>query len=162
MERAPKNFIASFEPESEAARFARGRLLRRLTTRNGGMEYVKVARLEELEDCPYKSLKLFGRLVAIVKKDDGSLFAIESACKHHGADLMENYTGGSVVECPRHQWRYDLESGACLSNNSPPLRHYELKIEDGTVFISIAPKETVQESQEDSFDWQVEWLKKNH
>lgn len=103
------------------------------------MDYVKVADTSEFIDKSHKTVKLLGRLVGIIKREDGSFFAVEAACKHQGADLLSEYRGGNVVFCPRHQWEYDLESGQCLSHDSPPLRRYGLRVENSTILITLKP-----------------------
>lgn len=103
------------------------------------MDYVKVARKDEFNNKYHKTIKLVGRLVGIIKRHDGSFFAVEVNCKHQGADLLGEYTGGAIACCPRHQWKYDLESGECLSNDSPPLKKYGLKIEGDTIFVTLLP-----------------------
>lgn len=108
------------------------------------MDFVKVATLEEFEIRTHKVVKLLGRPVGIIKREDGTYFAIEASCKHQGADLLADYRGGRTAVCPRHQWEYDLETGACLNHDSLPLKKYQLRIEGGDILVSMLP---VQEEQ---------------
>lgn len=103
------------------------------------MDYVKVATLQELAGRSHKVVKLMGRLVGIIKREDGSLFAVEASCKHQGADLLSDYRGGGVAVCSRHQWEYDLESGRCLNHDSLPLKKYGLKIEGNDILVTLLP-----------------------
>jgi nitrite reductase/ring-hydroxylating ferredoxin subunit len=103
------------------------------------MDYVKVGTVKEFKNRSHKTVKLLGRLVGVIKRDDGSFFAIEAACKHQGADLLGEYDGGEIACCPRHQWKYDLKSGKCLTNDSPPLKKYGLKIDGETVLVTLLP-----------------------
>jgi len=103
------------------------------------MDYVKAAELNEFTGKNHKTLKLLGRLVGIIKREDGSFFATEASCKHQGADLLGDYVDGCIACCPRHQWKYDLESGACLTNDSPPLKKYGLKVEGETILVTLLP-----------------------
>ena len=89
-------------------------------------------------------IKLVGRPVGIIKRDDGTFFGIESSCKHQGADLLADYRGGTMAVCPRHKWEYDLETGRCLNHDSLPLRKYEVKLKGGDVLVSMLP---IQEEQ---------------
>ncbi|MFD0529666.1 Rieske (2Fe-2S) protein [Kitasatospora arboriphila] len=43
-------------------------------------------------------------------------------CPHAGEDLAHAVIADGVVECPRHHWRWDAATGACLSGGSLPLR----------------------------------------
>jgi len=103
------------------------------------MDYVKVAKTTDFSDTRHKIVKLLGRLVGIIKRDDGSFFAVEASCKHQGADLLVGYSGGTVVSCHRHQWKYNLETGECLNRKSLPLRRYDLKIENNQILVSLVP-----------------------
>ena len=71
------------------------------------MDYVKAAKVNEFAGKNHKTLKLLGRLVGIIKREDGSFFATEASCKHQGADLLGDYVDGCIACCPRHQWKYD-------------------------------------------------------
>lgn len=103
------------------------------------MEYIRVATIESHESQPLKSYSVFGRKVGIFRREDGSYYGIETNCKHQGADLLTGLIEGSVVTCPRHKWRYDLLTGQCLSNDSPPLRQYEVVVDGDSLKIAIQP-----------------------
>lgn len=103
------------------------------------MDFVKAATRDEFSDTSHKVIRLVGRPVGIIRRTDGSFFAVEASCKHQGADLLADYRGGGVATCPRHQWRYDLETGQCLNHDSLPLRRYRVKIEGDQIFVSLLP-----------------------
>lgn len=46
---------------------------------------------------------------------DGSLFALDNNCPHNGGPLGKGRLMGAEVECPWHQWRWDVRSGRCTS-----------------------------------------------
>jgi nitrite reductase/ring-hydroxylating ferredoxin subunit len=110
------------------------------------MDFVKAATLEEFENLTHKVIQLIGRPVGIIKREDGTYFAIEASCKHQGADLLGDYRGGRIAVCPRHQWKYDLETGTCINHASLPLKKYQLIIEGGDILVSLLP---VQEKPAD-------------
>jgi len=118
------------------------------------MEFIKAGTVAEFQDKRHKVLKIVGRLVGIIKRDDGSFFGIEASCKHQGADLLADYRGGTVAVCPRHQWQYDLESGQCLNHESLPLRKYEVSIDGENVMVSLHPVE-----DDVDFDYDYDLLK---
>lgn len=103
------------------------------------MEYIKLTTTDEFKTVSVKSFSIMGRKIGIFKRDDGSFFAIETACKHQGADLTKGVIKNMIVTCPRHDWQYNLESGACLNHNSPPLRKHDLIIEGNDIKISLFP-----------------------
>lgn len=101
------------------------------------MEYIVISTVQAFEAEPLKTYLLFGRKIGLFRRSDGTYYGLETNCKHQGADLLKGTIDGSVVTCPRHNWRYDLVSGKCLSNDSPSLRRYEVLL-DGDV-LKIAP-----------------------
>jgi nitrite reductase/ring-hydroxylating ferredoxin subunit len=104
------------------------------------MDFVKAATLDEFAHISHKVIKLIGRPVGIIKRQDGTFFGIEASCKHQGADLLADYRGGGIAVCPRHKWEYDLETGRCINHDSLPLKKYEVKIEGSDVLVAMLPK----------------------
>ncbi|WP_163336806.1 Rieske (2Fe-2S) protein [Desulfopila sp. IMCC35008] len=105
------------------------------------MDYVRIGTVKDLGSTKIKSYKIFGRIIAVLKKADGSYEAIEAACKHQGADLTTGERKGWTVTCPRHGWKYDLETGHCLNHDSLPLKKYNLKIDGEDIHVSLQPIE---------------------
>ncbi|MFC1765043.1 Rieske (2Fe-2S) protein [Planctomycetota bacterium] len=103
------------------------------------MQFVKVGNVPDFEKKKIKSFSMLGRKVGVIKRADGSFYAIEVGCKHQGADLTLGKIHKGVATCPRHGWRYDLDTGECLNENSSKLRKHELKIEDGVISVSLHP-----------------------
>ncbi len=69
----------------------------------------------------------------------GRVFAMELACRHQGGDLSIGQRAGAIVTCPRHAWRYDLETGACLTEPDLPLRALATKTEGDRLYVDPAP-----------------------
>jgi nitrite reductase/ring-hydroxylating ferredoxin subunit len=44
------------------------------------------------------------------------------------------------VTCPRHAWRYDLATGACLTEPDLPLRPLAVKDEGGKLYVDPIPR----------------------
>jgi nitrite reductase/ring-hydroxylating ferredoxin subunit len=105
------------------------------------MESIAIARISDFDKISIKSYSILGRKVGIIKRDDGSYYATEAACKHQGADLTAGTIENNIATCPRHKWQYDLETGQCLNHDSPPLRRFLLVIDNDTIKISTAPVE---------------------
>jgi nitrite reductase/ring-hydroxylating ferredoxin subunit len=86
-----------------------------------------------------KPVAVFRRAAAPAGDPAAGLFAREMACKHQNADLTRGTIAGGQVTCPRHGWRYDLATGACLDHDALPLRAHEVVVEDGWVFVALTP-----------------------
>lgn len=103
------------------------------------MDYIVITTVQLHEADPLRSYSVFGRKVGIFRSKDGGYYGLETNCKHQGADLLKGTVDRGVVTCPRHNWRYDLTTGQCLSNDSPPLRRYEVLVEGDSIKIAPFP-----------------------
>ena len=74
------------------------------------MDFVKAATVDEFEKISHKVIKLIGRPVGIIKRDDGTYFGIEASCKHQGADLLADYRGGTVAVVWWTTWDTDVDA----------------------------------------------------
>ncbi len=82
---------------------------------------------------------LLGRPVGLRCGADGAITAVELACRHQGGDLSVGQREGTLVTCPRHGWRYDLATGACLTEPALPLRALAVKSEGGRLYVDPTP-----------------------
>jgi nitrite reductase/ring-hydroxylating ferredoxin subunit len=108
------------------------------------MDFIKAAKISDFETCDYKVLKILAKNIGVFKKTDGSFCAMEVNCKHQQANLLVNGLpkNGRIIKCHRHGWEYDLDTGKCLSqpDGYSDLRFYELKVENGFIYVSPTPK----------------------
>jgi len=80
-----------------------------------------------------------GRTFAIYRTDDDRYFATDGLCTHEQVHLSDGLVMGNIIECPKHNGRYDLTTGeakgapVCVN-----LQTYPVKVEGGRVFIQIA------------------------
>ena len=42
-----------------------------------------------------------------------------------------------VLVCPWHGWQYDVATGRCLHDPDTQVRAYEVKVEDGRVWVEV-------------------------
>jgi 3-phenylpropionate/trans-cinnamate dioxygenase ferredoxin component len=50
--------------------------------------------------------------IALLRDDDGSLWALNNTCTHAEASLAEGWVEGGYVECPLHASKFCLKTGA--------------------------------------------------
>jgi len=105
------------------------------------VDYIKIAKVKDFKKESIKSFSVMGKKIGIFKQQDSSFRAIEVSCKHQGADLTKGEIVGSIATCHRHQWKYDLVTGKCLTNPSPDLRKYGVKVEGEDILITLLPLE---------------------
>lgn len=68
----------------------------------------------------------------------GRFYATAGVCSHAHAFLSEGYIDGQTIECPLHQGLFHIPTGMPLSPPvTEPLKTYETKIEEGTVYVRV-------------------------
>jgi naphthalene 1,2-dioxygenase system ferredoxin subunit len=69
---------------------------------------------------------------------DGEVFATDNICSHGSARLCDGYVEGYEVECPFHQGRFDVRTGApTCAPATEPVKSWPVKIEGGRVFLQL-------------------------
>lgn len=85
------------------------------------------------------TLSTAGLHIIVYRTADG-FYASERRCTHQGADLMRGYFDQDIIECPVHQGRFNVRTGAALSAPaSRPLKTYAVRLVDGQVYVDVEP-----------------------
>ncbi|MCP2321244.1 3-phenylpropionate/trans-cinnamate dioxygenase ferredoxin subunit [Nocardia amikacinitolerans] len=74
--------------------------------------------------------------IALLRDDDGSVYALDDTCTHEVASLAEGWVEDGYVECPMHSSKFCLKSGEvqCL----PATQHtrpHRVEVRDTEVFL---------------------------
>ena len=92
---------------------------------------------ETLGDGEAMALEIAGKPVALCRSG-GKLHAVHNICTHQFALLSDGYVEDGCIECPLHQGRFSLETGAPLGAPvSDPIAVYEVRVEDGKTYVRI-------------------------
>lgn len=67
----------------------------------------------------------------------GTLHAMENVCPHKGFSLADSRLYGNIVECDLHGWRFEVETGKCLTDSACSLESYEVVVEEGWIYLLI-------------------------
>ena len=98
-------------------------------------EWIDAAAESELWDGAGTSVLVQGRDVALFRVGD-AVYATDNLCTHGQARLCDGFVEGHEIECPLHQGRFDLRSGAPTCEPAvDAVRTYPVRIENGRVFI---------------------------
>lgn len=65
-----------------------------------------------------------------VFKTPSGLFAVDDRCPHGAARLSRGYLDGATIECPLHNARFSLETGACVFGGAWTLARYDVRLRD--------------------------------
>lgn len=86
---------------------------------------------------------------AVYRTHEGELFATDGICSHGNTHLSEGVLKGEVVECPKHNGRFNVRTGeavkvpACVR-----MRTYEVDVSGGYCRIRVLPFDLPSEADE--------------
>ncbi|MBI5718073.1 MAG: Rieske 2Fe-2S domain-containing protein [Burkholderiales bacterium] len=55
----------------------------------------------------------------------------DSRCPHQTTNIPHLALSGHTLTCPKHEWVFDIRSGACVAKGTSPLKRWPGKIVDG-------------------------------
>lgn len=101
------------------------------------MAWTDVADAEEIEEEDLIEVTVGERTLAIYRLADG-YYATDGICTHEYACLADGFVIGNVIECPKHQGRFDIRTGACKGAPvSTPIQTYTTQVVDGKVQVDL-------------------------
>jgi naphthalene 1,2-dioxygenase system ferredoxin subunit len=78
-----------------------------------------------------------GRDLALYTVGD-EVFATDNLCTHGHARLCDGFLEGHEIECPLHQGKFDVRTGApTCAPATDAIRSYPVKIEGGRVWLAL-------------------------
>ena len=101
--------------------------------------WVEVGEAGEIEAEDVIRFDHAGRTFAVYRSADDRYFATDGLCSHEQAHLADGLVIGSIIECPKHNGRFDYRTGeakgapACID-----LQTYQVKVEGGKILLDIA------------------------
>jgi 3-phenylpropionate/trans-cinnamate dioxygenase ferredoxin subunit len=93
--------------------------------------------IEDIDEEYVVKVKHCCKIYAVYHTPSG-FHATDGICTHENARLADGLVIGEIIECPRHQGRFDIPSGkakgapACIN-----LRTYPTKIEAGRICVGL-------------------------
>ena len=79
-----------------------------------------------------------GRTFAIYRSPSGEFHATDGLCSHERAHLADGLVMGDLIECPKHNGRFDYRTGEALRVPARiALRTYPVRVASGSVLIRL-------------------------
>lgn len=98
--------------------------------------FVKLARLDQIEDGSAVEVECGGRVYALFRLGDRVL-AVDGVCPHQGGPLADGDLDGVVVTCPWHGWKFNLETGEMPGRSKCRVETFEARVEGGDVLVNV-------------------------
>ncbi len=97
---------------------------------NAGGQWHDVMAVVELKDGEVHRVDCDDRGLFIYR-DEAGIRVYDSRCPHQSTNIPHLALQGSTLTCPKHEWVFDVHSGACIKKGNSPLRRWESKVVDG-------------------------------
>ncbi len=103
-----------------------------------GEGWVHACDVDDIEEEDVIRLDHDGRTFAVYRSPEDTFHATDGLCTHERAHLADGLVMGGIIECPKHNGRFDYKTGevkrrpACVD-----LRTYPVTVNDGAVFVQI-------------------------
>jgi 3-phenylpropionate/trans-cinnamate dioxygenase ferredoxin subunit len=132
----------TFIPEMEQAKvFGIARIWLGLTLDHQGdiaMSWIEACAADDIEAEDVIRFDDAGRTFAIYRSPDDEYFATDGFCTHEQAHLADGLVMDNIIECPKHNGRFDYTTGQ--AKGAPvcvDLKTYPVKVEGGKVLIDL-------------------------
>lgn len=100
--------------------------------------YRRVAAVEDVPPNTLLSVELEEDVRVCLAHADGRIYAFRDNCSHKDFPLSAGEIDDGQVECAWHGARFDMESGRAVRLPAiKPVTTYEVKIEDGEIYIAV-------------------------
>ena len=99
--------------------------------------WTEVCALDDIDDEDVIRFDHKGHSYAVYRVD-AKVYATDGLCTHERVHLCDGLVMEHVIECPKHNGRFDIRDGRALG--APVcvnLKTYPAKIEGGTVFLQV-------------------------
>jgi len=80
-----------------------------------------------------------GKTFAIYRTEDDRFFATDGLCTHEKAHLSGGLVMGTIIECPKHNGRFDFTTGK--AKGAPvcvDLATYPVRVESGRLLVQVS------------------------
>jgi nitrite reductase/ring-hydroxylating ferredoxin subunit len=78
-----------------------------------------------------------GLSILLIRKSGNEIYALSNKCAHMACPLRNGVLDGYMLECPCHDWRFDIRTGKLLEAQEIKIPVYEWKINNGRIWIKI-------------------------
>jgi len=98
-------------------------------------EWLAVTKVTEIPPLGSRVVEAKTMKIALFRNNQDQVFAIKDACPHKQGPLSQGIMHNNTVTCPLHNWRINLETGQALEPDEGCAHIFEVKIEQGLVYL---------------------------
>ncbi len=100
-------------------------------------DFIKVAKLDDLEDGDLMAVEVDGEPVCLAKVD-GEVYAFTDNCTHISGPLNEGELDDDVLTCPWHGAQFNVRTGKVLRGPArQDIQTYAVLVDNDDILVSI-------------------------
>ncbi|MDJ1006365.1 MAG: MocE family 2Fe-2S type ferredoxin [Paracoccaceae bacterium] len=102
------------------------------------MAEIDACALDDIEEEDLIAIEHGGKLYAVYRMEGEEVFCTDGLCTHEQVDLSDGLVMDYIIECPRHNGRFDIRTGeakgapVCVN-----LATYPARVEGGRVMVEL-------------------------
>lgn len=101
------------------------------------MTFTYAADLSDLVEDEPLAVRLGDEQIALYRLD-GEVYATHNVCTHQFALLSDGYMEDGCIECPLHQGKFDIRTGAAMcAPVTQAIRVYPVRVEDDRIMVDL-------------------------
>jgi toluene monooxygenase system ferredoxin subunit len=124
------------------------------------MNKVHVCKSSDIPPNGMKTYDLESGWKVLIANAGSDYYAYQGICPHQEVCLGEGFYDGAVLTCHQHLWQWDIATGEAVGLAEASLESYEVKVEDGEIFVMKGGALTAAELFSDVCDATLEQLSK--
>lgn len=100
-------------------------------------QWINACAFDDIDDEDVRRFDHAGQTYAVYRVED-QVYATDGLCTHEKIHLCDGLVMEHVIECPKHNGRFDIRNGRPLG--APvcvALKTYPAKVEGGQIFIEV-------------------------
>jgi 3-phenylpropionate/trans-cinnamate dioxygenase ferredoxin subunit len=101
--------------------------------------WLDVCAVDEIEVEDLMECEVPGKVLAIYRSPEDTFHATDGLCTHEHAHLADGLVIGDLIECPKHNGRFNYKTGK--AKRAPvcvDLRSYPVRVEAGRVVVCLS------------------------
>lgn len=100
--------------------------------------WIEAALLASVPQDDVVAIEVQGKDIALYSVE-GEVYATDNLCTHGHARLCDGFLDGHEIECPLHQGKFDVRSGAAVcAPVTEGIRTYPVRIDGDKVFLDLS------------------------
>ena len=101
------------------------------------LEWIAVATLDDVSEGEVTDVQVGDELILLARLNGGDIRAYQGYCPHQKTALADGKLDGQILTCAAHSWQFNLSTGEGVNPKNCQLYLYQVKVQDGTIFVGI-------------------------